>query len=38
MNVLAKAASCSITTAVNTGGLTVAVFESEVKLLTPGTV
>ena len=46
MNVLAKAASCSITTVVNTGGLTggfdpaavtVAVFESEVKLLTPGT-
>ena len=46
MNVLAKATSWSITTVVNQGGLTggfdpaavtVAVFESEVKLLTPGT-
>ncbi len=46
MNVSAKAASCSITTVLNKGGLTGgfdpvavtnAVFESEVKLLTGGT-
>ncbi len=46
MNVSAKAASCSITTVLNKGGITGgfdpaavtnAVFESEVKLVTPGT-